>query len=155
LLSLSLRVMVPAGFMPAALSAGGPFVICPDGLPNFQAVISQVLGQAAAQSQAEGHAHHGTDHSDPHAGHHGGSGAIPALDHSQHDDTLSHSDSGVRFCPIGSVFSAAAMPAAEGLLHLVWLPASFVWTEFSDSFISATPSLYLARGPPRITSFLS
>lgn len=52
-LTLLLRTLVPAGYMPAPLTSGWPVQICPDGLPL--AAVEALLGQA------HGHHHHGGD----------------------------------------------------------------------------------------------
>lgn len=150
-LSLSVRVMVPAGFMPASLASGGPYVICPKGLPNFAAVVSQ----GAGQSEKDGHEHgHENGHA-LHGKHHSAQGNVAPVDHSNHEEALSHSDPGVQFCPVGSVFSAVAVPAVEALLLLAWIPASYLRTESRPTWYSQSPNLYFARGPPRNPSFLT
>lgn len=54
-LCLAVRVIMPAGYMPAAIGEGGPFVLCPGGLTGATAILSSL-------SHAGGH--HGDLHGD-------------------------------------------------------------------------------------------
>jgi hypothetical protein len=54
-LGLAVRVVMPAGYMPAALGEGGPFVLCPGGLTGASFFL-------AAGSEGEHH-DHGSDES--------------------------------------------------------------------------------------------
>jgi len=56
LLALLLRVLVPAGYMPAALASGWYLSLCPHGMPNPAAVA------ALGHSMHHDHAQHGHDH---------------------------------------------------------------------------------------------
>jgi hypothetical protein len=143
LLSLSVRVLIPAGYMPGDLSSGGPFVICPDGLFNFQADL-------AKDQPGEGeHAHHGHHSKD------GGSPApIPAVEHN-HEEATGHTGYGLEFCPIGAVLGAAVAPAFNAPLLIAYQAATVRATDQPSVVFSLSTSLYLARGPPRVTPFIS
>lgn len=58
-LTLLLRTLVPAGYMPAPLTNGWPVQICPDGLPL--AAVEALLGQAHDHHHHGGHADAGND----------------------------------------------------------------------------------------------
>lgn len=111
LLGIALRIFIPAGYMPASLSEGGPFVPCPGSMPIS---VSRVMA---------GHNHHA----------HGAGTA-----HSDHDN--SH-------CPIGALFSAAAVPVAYDSAFPP--PARLSISPFYvASDLSSHMKAYRSRAPP-------
>ncbi|MDH4108135.1 MAG: hypothetical protein OEW35_07445 [Gammaproteobacteria bacterium] len=117
--SFACRVLVPVGYMPAALADGGPFVLCPGG---YQAELLQYL------DSAPGDARHAAGH-----------GAHAAGDHAAHAE---RSD-----CSIGATFAAVAptaslplaMPAPQIVPPLA--PAERLTA-------STTRARYHSRAPP-------
>lgn len=83
--SFALRVMVPLGYMPAAIGDGGPFVLCPGG---YQGALLEYLGSSMASNQSF----------HDHAGH-------ASADHPSHHEG---SD-----CSVGATFAAVAPIAAQ------------------------------------------
>ncbi len=53
-LGLAVRVIMPAGYMPASIGEGGPFVLCPGGLSGASYFL-------ATGSEVEGHHDHASD----------------------------------------------------------------------------------------------
>ena len=147
LAALALRVVVPAGCMPADPGSGWFLQICPQGLsPAAMAVLHPGHVDRPAREHtaaADAHAHH--------AHHHGHEPAANGgMDHGAgrgHDDGAPNYEANSH-CPVGSVFSAAAIAvdAAEPPA-----PASQ-----APRFIGATPSplsaprhpAFHARAPP-------
>ena len=88
-LGLAGRILVPAGFMPAPLGDGWPIKLCP-GVPGNEFLLG-----AAAEHGGHHDSHHGSDH----GGHHGDHGPDERGDRNP--------------CPVGSVFSSAALMGSE------------------------------------------
>ena len=117
--SFALRVLVPVGYMPAAIADGGPFVLCPGG---YQAELIDYLGAAAADGAGAGH----------HAGH-------AAQDHGSHAEG-SDCSIGATFAAVGPAATAPLVaPAPQALRPVV--PAAVP--------SGAAPlARYLSRAPP-------
>jgi len=139
LLSLCIRVLVPAGYMPSSLATGGPFVICPDGLFNFE------LELATAQSDTSASGHHG-DHHQNH------SGDDKPAEH-DHEGAGGHSSFSMESCPIGSVLGAAAATAVENSLLIAFIAHSTPLSDPHTVLRSFSSRLYQARAPPLATPF--
>ena len=139
----ALRALVPIGYMPAALSEGGPIVLC-HGLsaPTLRLLESHTRLHAAADPAADPA---GDPAADPatHHGMHPGGAAHPALADSvpdRHHDHWEH-------CPLGVgasdlAVACAADPAAVAPLAELWADAD----PASAPIVRVTH--YLARAPP-------
>jgi hypothetical protein len=117
--SFALRVLVPVGYMPAAIADGGPFVLCPGG---YQAELLQYLGSSAAHD-------HGAA---AHAGH-------ASAEHGSHAEG---SD-----CSIGATFAAVAPTASPPVVApapRVTRPVTLI-----EAAASSVPDQrYHSRAPP-------
>jgi len=144
-LGLLCRALIPAGFMPAAIGAGGPVAVCHGGLAGeiflrLELAQRQSAETAAATSGHDGHAEH--------AGHldHGADGGpyepvapeteVPAADHE-----------GWEHCPFGAAFGAALL-AADVVVELPFLAHSLEVVESSLPVPYRAVSSYRARAPP-------
>jgi len=117
--SFALRVLVPIGYMPAAVGDGGPFVLCPGG---YQAELLEYLAAAPA-SQAGVHAH----------------AAHASADHTSHHEG---SD-----CSIGATFAAVAPVSAQPFVSPA--PAVEPPVSPADLPLAAAPApRYHTRAPP-------
>jgi hypothetical protein len=132
LLGFACRVLVPAGFMPAMLSDGGPIRICHAGAAGafFQAFADYRSGPAGHSELA-------------HAGHHAGSQPAAA----DQDDKHSGDHAAWERCDIGAVFAYAAI-AAEFQLVILELDHANQWIERRYSTPLLLPGTYRARAPP-------
>lgn len=126
-----LRLLVPAGYMPAPLSSGWPVQICPDGLPA--SAVHALLGQS----------HHHHHH------HHLGK---PAAGTASTLDGATSAEAGAMAmpqpCELGAGF-AGAIGLNAGALTLPALAQVATWHRPSPS----TPDLrlltaFLSRAPP-------
>jgi len=117
--SFALRVLVPVGYMPAAISDGGPFILCPGG---YQAELLQYLGTSGAHD-------HGTA---AHAGHaSAGQGS-----HAEGSD-----------CSIGATFAAVA-PAASTPVVAPAPQAPRPFARLQVATVSEPDQRYHSRAPP-------
>lgn len=155
-LGLSVRVLTPAGYMPASLAEGGPFVLCPGGLSGavyFLPPDRAADGDYEALGQTSG-LHHGAhaqsllvDFGVQDQGMHGGHG-----DHgpsAQGDDQHGGHEASIwEFCPFGAVFGSSGLTADVAPADL--LDASRYLADISnDVFTSLTVRTYRARAPPQ------
>lgn len=54
LLAVAAKLLVPLGYMPGALTDGGPFVLCPEGLPpGFRAALADAVDADRHASHSE------------------------------------------------------------------------------------------------------
>jgi hypothetical protein len=127
-----LRLLVPAGYMPAPLSSGWPVQICPSGLPD--SAIQALLGQSQ-------HSHHH---------HHHQIGNAP--DSALSSDGTSSADAGAMAmpqpCELGTGFAGAIAPST-GVVTLPVATRIVTW----HRQLASTPDLYLrtafrSRAPP-------
>jgi len=161
LLSLSVRVLIPAGFMPSSLAAGGPLVICPDGLFSFELDLATSPTVASERGLQDGkHGSHHGDHQGDHHQQHGGQDQSHAdgIDGDQsaghhHEESSGHSSFSMESCPIGSVLGAAAAPAMEASLLIAFFATATPLFNQPGLFRSFTSRLYHARAPPLATPF--
>lgn len=124
--TLLLRAMIPAGFMPAAIGGGFPLQVCPSGLPD--GALARLAGEHG------GHSHHG------HHGHHANH-----ANHGGHDDG-GHAYSAEQ-CPIAHLIAAAALPALAGAaLPAAASPAFPVLAPRPPAAVRVHH--YRSRGPP-------
>jgi len=98
LVALALRVVIPAGFMPASISDGWFIQLCPQG-----------LSPAAMELLHPGHGQNRTDHND-HDAHHAGHGGQVDGDN-PHDESAPDTV----YCPLGNLYSAAGVPQSFDL----------------------------------------
>lgn len=127
------RALIPIGFMPAALAAGGPITVCHGGLAG--AFFQQLAEQA----------HTGHDHSD--TVDHLPMGQPADLDSSPGANGQTPGHEAWDNCPTGATASGAAL-APEFSLSLLALSHRQPGTE-ADLGIPAIPiSFYQARAPP-------
>jgi hypothetical protein len=113
------RALTPLGYMPASITDGGPFVLCPGGA---QAELVQYFDSK--------HGHHA------HGGHHHDAGGSS---HDQHRDGSE--------CPIGASF-ATAIPATL-LEFAVLQPQAAQPVLLTDApAVSAPETRYQSRAPP-------
>ena len=87
----AVRLAIPAGFMPAPLAEGGPIVICDGG---FDGALLAHLGSAR----------HATEAHDAAAGMHG-----------MHHDGHGSTHDAWKYCPVGALFSSAALATSFAL----------------------------------------
>jgi hypothetical protein len=128
-----IRALIPVGFMPAALAAGGPIVICHGGLAGafFQALAEQTGDSAQREHAADHSAMAHLAHSD-----HASAADEPALDHSAWDH-----------CPTG--VSASAAPLAQSFSFSLLVLSDRPANPESHFGIPVPPiSSYQARAPP-------
>jgi len=131
LLSLSIRVLTPAGYMPMPLAGDGPIALCPGGLPSD--TFSASLGHAA-------HGNH-EDHGD-HAN--GGDG-----------EPQKHKNHHVEICPVGALLGSAAAPTYDVTVSVPLNATSLQVADIGSDFISIALPSYSARGPPQTPQFCS
>jgi hypothetical protein len=157
------RALIPAGFMPAALAAGGPVVVCHGGLAGeFFRQVAVAQSERAAEHNAAAlrdaqtsNAEHG-----PHAGHDAHADQSAHADVDRHVDDGPHPDHGDvdearheawEHCPVGATF-AAALLSGDLVLPLL---------DFDDVLESREPVLpvravllasYRARAPPLLSA---
>jgi hypothetical protein len=124
-------MVVPAGFMPGPVSDGWFIQLCPQG-----------LSPAAMELLHPGH---GQDHRahvshDDHHARHGG----------QSDDGKPHDDStsGSNYCPLGSLYSAAAVPQSVEQGPMLAVTADRPEGETLTAIVYRRTG-YQARAPPR------
>lgn len=127
------RALIPAGFMPAAIGAGGPIAVCHGGLAGaFFRQIAEDRG---------GHGAHGFAHgdADSHAGHQAPDTAGAAPDQASHE-AWEH-------CPIGAAFGPAAV-GGEFAPDLLTLEHELEPVEPARPAAFLPVSSYRARAPP-------
>lgn len=109
------RIFVPAGYMPAPLSGGIPFILCHGGVEGR--LLSAMMVAKAHQQGAD--AHHAMGH-EQHA-----AAAMAAGGHhdSGHDDHDQGSHAVWTHCPVGAMFSSFAVASSMPALALVHGPA--------------------------------
>ncbi|MEQ8914853.1 MAG: hypothetical protein RIE03_21405 [Pseudomonadales bacterium] len=115
-----LRVLVPAGYMPAALAGGWFLQLCPDGLP------------VAAMQALLGEAHHHHHHHAPDNGASAGGDAVAMPEQ----------------CQLGAGFAAAA--TVETLPQRAPIPARHGQVRLPDAAVAVrrTASSFQPRAPP-------
>ena len=129
LATLVLRVLVPVGYMPAALSAGWPVQLCPDGLSS--AAMTALLG--------EQHQHHGM-HAMPVGAHHG--------DHGVTEQPQPSVDATPGQCDLAA-FSGAVAPATSAVTLLPPRIHATVVTAVATLHVrSVAYERYRSRAPP-------
>jgi hypothetical protein len=124
------RALIPVGYMPAPFSEGGPVVLCHGGMAGE---FFRGFSEAQALSNADMHM---VDHSTGMS--------------SEHQHTDEHSDASHDAwdnCPVGTAFSAAAVPQ-EFALSLPEFGHDFGQAEPDAIIRIVSPSLYRARAPP-------
>ena len=128
LAGVTLRALVPAGYMPAAAGSGLLFELCHERLP---------AGFMAALAVDDAHAHHSAHHPAHHSAHHHGS-------HDQHDE---HGE-GVGDCSMGHLLLLAAIDTVEpaGLPEFGW--ASTPIDRSAAAFSPRRSHATSPRGPP-------
>jgi len=131
LAALALRIVVPAGFMPASISDGWFIQLCPQG-----------LSPAAMELLHPGHGQSDNDHSghDDHHAQHGGQpdGGNP------HDESAPDSN----YCPLGSLYSAAAVPQSDDQGPILAVNAERPEEETLSAIVYRRTG-YQSRAPPR------
>lgn len=130
------RALIPAGFMPAAIGAGGPVVVCHGGLAGefFRRLEEAKGGTAAATASAASYGEHA-----PH-GAHPGSGAPD-------DNSPAAVHEGWEYCPFGATFGTALL--AGDVAPALLIPGQaleFVEPALPVPFPPVTS--YRARAPP-------
>lgn len=132
------RALVPAGFMPAPLSEGGPIRFCHGGPAG--ALLASIADRRAfaAAERADGHDARNSIHEHAHAG------ADAATD-GGHD--AGHE--GWDRCPVGAAFSFAVL-AGEVALPLPVPARALLPSEARVHAPRAIPSGYHARAPPLV-----
>jgi hypothetical protein len=128
-----IRALVPVGFMPAPLAAGGPIVICHGGLAGafFQGLAEPARDTAMPAHAADRSAMMHLAHSD-----HSSATDEPALDHSAWDH-----------CPTG--VSASAAPLAQSFSFSLLVLSDRPANPESHFGIPVPPiGSYQARAPP-------
>ena len=124
----ALRAGVPVGFMPAAIAAGGPFVLCHGGSAATLALLEASASAHAVESHPAGTP---AGHGHP----------APQYDHEQAHDV--HWDQ----CPLGVSFGDA--PLGHGVnLALIEQSASPHAANLAAQTAAAAIRRYLARAPP-------
>ena len=118
LLALLLRVLVPTGYMPAALDSGWYLSLCPHGMPDPAAVA------------ALGHAGHGAHHDHTQQGH-------------DHDAAQ-----GPDHCELGSGFALSAIVAAFASPVALAPALSTIYTYSLPFLARAQTRYYDGRAPP-------
>lgn len=130
--SLLLRVLVPAGYMPAPVADGWPLQLCPDGMP--MAAMRALLG--------DGHHHHR---------HHGGPAAFAAANAGADAVADTAAAAMPAQCELGAGFAAATLLDSAGV------PPSFVGAPTIVRRDPAAPTApphrpaYQSRAPPALT----
>jgi len=158
-LGLLCRALIPAGFMPAAIGAGGPVVVCHGGIAGefFRRLEASRAGEAAASEVVAGHggdaghvghAAHGAHAGDGSpVGHAGTSdahtpdanapgGPVPTADHE-----------GWEHCPFGAAFGTTLL-AADAAPEFPAAAQVFEFSEPSQPVPFRPVSSYRARAPP-------
>lgn len=137
-LGLLCRALIPAGFMPAAIGAGGPVAVCHGGLAGefFRRLDASRDGEPAASAVAVGHGAHATHASHPDADPDAAVGQAPAADHE-----------GWEHCPFGTAFGAALL-AGDAAPELPTLAQAFEAIESAFPVPYRPVSSYRARAPP-------
>ena len=144
-LGLLCRALIPVGFMPAAIGAGGPVVLCNGGLAGefflrLEAAQHQANGTAAAGGGHDGHAQHGghLDHGAP------GGPTGPGAPDTQ-DPAAGHE--GWEHCPFGAAFGPALL-AADVTVELPFFAHTLEVVEPSLPVSYRPVASYRARAPP-------
>ena len=142
LLAFSIRAVVPAGFMPASLADGGPFVLCRDAsAATLSMMSSQVAMQASDQTQPETSAHaHGAIHTHD-------SMQAPIVAASSTDDEHATHAAAWEHCSFAAGSTAALVPDQEVPVPAV-LPAGIRFSPPAAHIQAAPFSRYRARAPP-------
>src|SRR5690606_28419128 len=135
------RALVPAGFMPAPLSDGGPIRLCHGGLAG--APFSLLENERAAEAGAhEQHAAAGVGHDAHHASH-----ASGERDAAAEGERAAHD--GWDRCPVGAAFAFAFIVADVPLAEPVQAEPVAV-DETATLVVRELAEGYLARAPPRV-----
>lgn len=132
LFAFTLQAIVPAGFMPAAVSTGQLVKLCPTGLS------SELMSILHPQHQlpSDDYQHHGSHHQQ----------LQPQTENMLHDDQW-RAD-----CPFGVVAASDLLAQSWSRLSLAYLGTA-QQSIFSDLFIVPNPfSAHPARAPPSTAS---
>lgn len=136
------RALIPAGFMPEAIGAGGPVAVCHGGLAGefFRQLAASRVAEAEASVAAAGHeahaAHGGHADHGALAGDAGPDSDAPAADH----EAWEH-------CPFGAAFGVALL-AGDVAPELPVFESSLEVIETSFPIPFRPVSSYRARAPP-------
>lgn len=130
LLTVAMRALVPAGYMPGSVAAGEWMVLCPANSWASYALLDAIAPDANGAGKHSHHAHHG------HHGHHGAANEASAA----------APDS----CPLGNALSQAAAADQQGSADS-GLPQSATvppWPAAAPR-VRLIDRHYPVRGPPR------
>lgn len=135
LVGFAFRALIPAGFMPAPLSDGGPIEVCHGGMAGafFKDLAERRAGPGHMQ-HASAAADMGVDAAT--AEHGNGAGHESPAEHAAWEH-----------CAIGAVLVQAAL-AGEVHIYLLSLDHVTDWIEPSYSSPTPIPGSYRARAPP-------
>ena len=128
-LGLACRMLIPAGYMPAPLSHGGPVVLCHGGLSG------QLLKSLIRPASLHEHAHGGSSSHAPDGAEHapgGSDGQHAAWEH----------------CPVGTALAAVAL-TGDYVIHLDAIRAPLPEAEPVILVSAPVTRNYWARAPPR------
>jgi hypothetical protein len=141
-LFFSIRAVVPVGYMPAPIAAGGPFALCQGTSAATLAMLSMVESKHSM--------HHGIGESADHAGHSGHSDGHTADPVGRPADPVGHPsghDAHWEHCPLG----IGAADAAVGFALSVpsFGPAAVARNSSVAELLALEPIRHFqARGPP-------
>ena len=119
------RALIPVGFMPAVIGAGGPFALCHGGLAGEFFLRLESQREANATTAAA-------------SGHDG---------HAAHEPALAAGHEAWEHCPFGAAFGAALL-AADVAMDLTGLAATLEIVDPSLPVPYRSVSSYRARAPP-------
>jgi len=136
------RALVPAGFMPAPLSDGGPIRLCHGGQAGAAFALLENARAVESASSHEQHAPADVGHDAHHASHASG-------DHDAAGKDQRAAHEGWDRCPVGAAFAFAFIAADAPLAE----PAQAEPVALDESVTLVVRELaegYLARAPPRV-----
>ena len=141
------RALVPAGFMPAPLSDGGPFQICHGGAGGaLLALLEQGRShESGVDAAAAPHSHDAAAPYEPRDG----SRAAAIDDHAAAGDDHRAEHEGWDRCPVGTAF-AFAFVAPDAPLVLPAPPGPLPVDDIAALVLRTLGGDYLARAPPRV-----
>jgi hypothetical protein len=153
LLGVLCRALIPVGFMPAAIGAGGPVAVCHGGLAGeFFRQLSAQTGAVAVDDTEAAHAGHALHDTVEHGAHASAVNPAAAPDHGGHTGDGDASDSAHEaweHCPVGTAFGAIAI-GAEFEFSLPVLRDTLEAVEPAELLSQPFVSSYRARAPPAI-----
>ena len=127
ILALILNGLIPAGFMPSAVSdSGWPVAVCHSGLPE---------GALGAGTHAAGHAHGNLQN--------GSDG------HSSTDDTFHQSAASTPYCALGSALDGPSLEFGEVTLTVAWNSAAPPGLTLKTPDLRSDARTYWSRAPPQ------